>query len=154
MFADAANIGINPTVTSIAPIDCVNASALVDSDKKNGGTVTNSKNMDALVRLPDQIGCSDTWDRTWYPTANIRAKGTQPDAMISAIQTVPVHPRDSPRALLTLLKRRTTSPSIMNHEGTDTGDSPRFPKVISELTNRLITRSAETSPYNAIWDSP
>ncbi len=60
MLVDAANTGNNPIVTRIAPIDCVKVSAWLDSERKNGGMVTNSKNMDAFVRLPDQIGCSVT----------------------------------------------------------------------------------------------
>ena len=60
MFADAAMIGINPTVTRIAPIDCVKLSACVDSARKNGGTVTKRRSMEAFVMLPDQIGCPVT----------------------------------------------------------------------------------------------
>ena len=53
-------IGINPTVTRIAPIDCAKLSACADSARKNGGTVTNRRSMEAFVMLPDQIGCPVT----------------------------------------------------------------------------------------------
>ena len=145
-MVDAAKTGNKPIVTKIAPIDCVNESACVDSDKKNGGMVMNSKNMDPLVRLPDQIGWLVTCESTWYPTANISASGTHPDAIISAIQTVPVQPNSSPKATPTLLNRSVSKASSKNHEGTEMGDLPRFPKVIRELTRRLVTSSAETSP--------
>ena len=56
MFVDAANIGIRPTVTRIAPTDSVRLSACPDSVKKNGGIVTNRSSIDAFVRLPDHIG--------------------------------------------------------------------------------------------------
>ena len=110
----------------------------------------NSKNIEPLVRLPDQIGWPVTCDSTWYPTANISASGTHPEAIISATQTVPVHPSSSPNAVPTLLNRSANKPSSMNHEGTETGDLPRLPRVMSELTRRLMTSRAETNPYSAI----
>ena len=149
MFADAAIIGINPTVTRIAPIDCVKLSACVDSARKKGGIVTNRRSMEALVMLPDQIGCPVTWDSTWYPTPNISANGTHPDAITPATQTVPVQSSDSPSALANLLKIRTNSPRTKNQDGTEIGELPLLPRVINELTRRLRTRSPETNPYSA-----
>ena len=66
--------------------------------------------------------------------------------MMSAIQTVPVKPINSPRALLTLLNNRVRRPSIRNQDGTEIGEFPLLPSVINELTNRLITSIAETNP--------
>ena len=122
--------------------------------RKNGGTVTNNKNIEALVRLPDQIGWPVTCDNTWYPTPNIRARGTHPEAMISATQTVPVQSSVSPRATANLLKSKVNSAKIRNHDGIEIGDAPRPPMVINELTSRLRTSNPETNPYRAASCTP
>ena len=146
MLVDAANTGMSPKVTRIAPTDCVKESAWPDSARKNGGTVTKRRNIEALVRLPDQIGWPVTWDKTWYPTPNISASGTHPDAIISATQTVPVQPSVSPITTANLLNSRVNKPKIKNQDGTEIGELPRLPIVINEFTNRLNTSIPEINP--------
>ena len=101
-MVDAARIGISPTVANIAPIDFQKSSAWFASAKKNGGTVKKSSSILAFVKLPDQIGWPVTWDMTWYPTANIRARGTHPEAIVPATQTIPVMSSASPKAFANL----------------------------------------------------
>ena len=82
------------------------------------------------------------------------ARGTQPDAIISATQTVPVHPSVSPRAFANLLNSSENNPKIRNQEGTDIGELPLLPKVINEFTIKLRTSKPEIKPYKAASASP
>ena len=77
MLIEAAKIGRTPSVSKIAPTFV--KKLLPDASViKNGGIVINKRNMLAVRMEADQMGCLAAIGTTWYPTAKIRASGTQP----------------------------------------------------------------------------
>ncbi len=67
---------------------------------------------------------------TWYPTANMSAKGTQPFAIISAIHTVEVAPKTSPNTEASLLNNNVVRAKTKNQDDTPIGALSLLPSVM------------------------